>query len=214
MLIDFKTLFPKYGINPKGVLHVGASEGQEAQTYADLGIKKVIWIEPIPNIYAKLCENITQFSGHLAFNYCCGDEDYKDMVLHIANNGGQSSSVLELGTHLIEHPDVRYVDNIPVQTRRLDSLFHEGSLPTAELHNYDFLNCDTQGFDLNVVKGLGDLLDNFKWVYIEVNISDVYKNCAQLPEVEEYFSKFRLIKRELRFPPNKTWGDCLFTKND
>jgi hypothetical protein len=94
----------------------------------------------------------------------------------------------------------------------LDTLIYNGELPFFNIDDYDFLNCDTQGFDLNVMKGLGFLLDKFKWVYIEVNSSEVYKNCGQLQELEDYFLKFGLKKRELKFPPNKTWGDCLFIK--
>lgn len=207
MLIDFRTLFPKYGIRPTGVLHVGGNIGEEAPIYLQLGIKRQIWIEANPDIYKKLKQNISGNPDATALNYCVGDEDDKDVIFHVSNNGSQSSSVLELGTHLIEHPDVHYVDHLPMKTVRLDSIFSE-----SDLENYDFLNCDLQGFDLNAIKGLGELFNNFKWVYVEVNKSYVYKNCALLPEVEEYFSKFGLKKRELKFPPNKTWGDCLFTK--
>jgi len=206
MLIDFRQLWPKYNIHPKGVLHVGANVGEEAPVYLELGVKKQIWIEANPEIFEKLKRNIAGNPEATALNYCIGDEEGKDVIFHVSNNGSQSSSVLELGTHLQEHPDVHYVKDIPMKTKRLDNIFQN-------LDGYDFLNCDCQGFDLNVVKGLGQLLSGFRWVYIEVNTSQVYKNCALLPEVEEYFGKFGLTKREFKFPPNKTWGDCLFTIN-
>ena len=34
------------------------------------------------------------------------------VVLHESNNAGQSSSVLELGTHKIVHPDVFFISDI------------------------------------------------------------------------------------------------------
>ncbi len=54
MLIDFRTLFPKYGIKPNGILHVGANVGEESSIYLDLGIKNQIWIEANHDIYIQL----------------------------------------------------------------------------------------------------------------------------------------------------------------
>ena|SRR5438445_584680 len=190
MLIDFRELFPRYNIKPKGVLHVGANIGEEAPIYLELGIKRQIWIEADPEIYQKLKQNISNNHEASAFNYCAGDEEGKEVVFHISNNGSQSSSVLELGTHLLEHPDVHYVKEIPMKTRRLDILFYDGLLPTANLGEFDFFNCDTQGFDLNVIKGMGVLLHQFKWLNIESNKTEVYKKGALVGELEEYILKF------------------------
>jgi len=100
-------LFAKYGIKPKGVLHIGANVGEEAPVYEQLGIKKQIWIEGNPEIFLKLKQNISHNPQAVAFNYVIGDEN-KPVTFHIANNGSQSSSVLELGTHKKQHPNVFY----------------------------------------------------------------------------------------------------------
>ena len=41
VMIDLKYLFDKYGINCTGILHVGASTGQERDTYAELKMPSV-----------------------------------------------------------------------------------------------------------------------------------------------------------------------------
>lgn len=204
MLIDFRTLFPKYDLTFHGVLHVGANTGEEAPVYEELGIHKQIWIEANPEIFLKLKSNISKYPHAIAYNYCIGDED-KDVILHVSNNGSQSSSVLKLGTHRIEHPDVYYIADIDVPMRRIDGL-------GLELANVDLLNIDVQGFELNVLRGMGAALNQFKAVYIEINKSEVYEGCAQVEDLDEYLKPFGFIRVETHWARNKTWGDGFYIK--
>src|SRR5688572_16839906 len=108
MLIDFRQLFPRYNIKPQGVLHVGANVGEEAPVYDELGIKSVFWIEGNPDTYKLLCANIENrnLTGHYSACYIISDENKEDATLHVSNNGSQSSSILDLGTHKTAHPEV------------------------------------------------------------------------------------------------------------
>lgn len=202
MLIDFRTLFPKYGINPKGVLHIGANIGEEFPVYNKLGIKKQIWIEGNPEIFLKLKNNINSNPQAVALNYVIGDEN-KPVTFHIANNGSQSSSVLELGTHKQQHPSVHYVGDIKTHMHRIDSL-------DLDLSGVDFLNIDLQGAEMLALKGMGDLLKGFKWAYLEVNKDDVYKGCAQIDSMDLFMIANRFRRVETKWVGN--WGDALYIK--
>ena len=68
MLIDFRQLWPKYGIYPTGVLHIGANVGEEATVYLELGVKRQIWIEANPIICDKLRVNISGNPEAVAYN--------------------------------------------------------------------------------------------------------------------------------------------------
>lgn len=202
MLIDFRTMFPKYGINPKGVLHIGANIGEEFPVYNKLGIKKQIWIEGNPEIFLKLKNNINSNPQAVALNYVIGDEN-KPVTFHIANNGSQSSSVLELGTHKQQHPSVHYVGDIKTHMHRIDSL-------DLDLSGVDFLNIDLQGAEMLALKGMGDLLKGFKWAYLEVNKDDVYKGCAQIDSMDLFMIANRFRRVETKWVGN--WGDALYIK--
>ena len=207
MLIDFKQLFPRYGIQPKGALHVGASEGQEAQTYADLGIKKVVWIEAIPNIYNQLTQNIARFPENIALNELISDEDNKEVTFHVANNGGQSSSMLQFGTHSTTHPDVKFLYDLQLKTRRLDTLLNANNF--GEL---DFLNMDLQGCELIALHGLGERLHDFKWAYLEVNWEELYKDGALIHDLDFYMGAFGFERVETKECGHTLWGDALYIK--
>lgn len=215
MLIDFRQLFPKYDIKPKGVLHVGANIGEEAPVYLELGIKRQVWIEANPEIFLKLKQNISNNPEAVAFNFAAGDENKDGVILHVANNGGQSSSLLELGTHKIAHPSVHYVADVKVNMWRLDDYFNK-TLPPGFIADCDFLNLDIQGAELMALRGMGSLLDQFKWVYTECNIREVYKGCALLPDLDLFMTanRFRRVETfgEFTFLERLGWSDALYTR--
>ena len=124
MLISFDYLFNKYKIAPKGVIHIGASEGQEAAMYYKCGIERSIWIEAIPEIYERLKLNLQKYSNALAINACIGDVDGKEVDFNISSNEGQSSSYLKFGTHKQQHPNVDYIDSRKMKTIRIDTLLN------------------------------------------------------------------------------------------
>jgi FkbM family methyltransferase len=202
MLIPFDTLFPKYNLTFKGVLHIGANVGEERFMYDKLGIKKQIWIEGNPEIFLKLKKNISHNPHATALNYIIGDEN-KETILHISNNGSQSSSVLDLGTHKIQHPDVEYINHIIGTMVRIESL-------DLDLTDVDLLNIDLQGFEYQALRGMEGLLKQFKACYLEVNKADVYKGCKQIDSMDLFMVSHRFRRVETKWVGN--WGDALYIR--
>lgn len=231
MLIDFRELFPKYNIKPKGVLHVGANIGEEAPVYLELGIKKQIWIEANPEIYEKLKVNISGNPEAIALNWCVSDIQDERVNFNISNNGSQSSSILELGTHLQVHPEVKYIGKITMSSVILEKLYLGYGLNefhaygthfkhmnfstdyTSWINDIDFLNIDLQGAELKALRGLGQRLNNFKWAYLEVNKEELYKGCALVGEIDEYLLGFGFRRVETLWCGNTGWGDALYVKD-
>jgi FkbM family methyltransferase len=209
MLIDFRQLFPKYNIKPQGVLHIGANVGEEAPIYRELGIDNQVWIEANPEIYHKLKMFISDNPHALALNYCIGDEDGKQVTFHVSNNGSQSSSILELGTHKIAHPEVHYVQDISMTTHRIDTILKAHDWSVLPM---DFLNIDLQGAELMALKGMGDLLNRFKWAYLEVNKAELYKGCALIEDIDFYLGAYGFKRVETKWCGNTNWGDALYIK--
>lgn len=208
MLIDFNTIVRKYG-RPKGILHVGANTGQEAPVYHRY-VNKVVWIEALPHVYDKLIQNVKRY-GDICVNACVHEEDNKQVIFFESNNESQSSSFLELGTHKTAHPEVKYVKEHIMRTTRLDTLLENSEIIDLG-HGLDFLAMDIQGAEMLALKGLGSRLNQFKWVYLEVNTQEVYKGCALLPEIDKYLTSYGYQKKEERIFKSWGWGDCLYAK--
>lgn len=198
-------LWGRYSIAPKGILHIGGNRGEEAPVYLELGITKQIWIEANPEIFEQLKQTLSNNPDALAYNFAIGEADSVPMILHVANNAGQSSSLLPLGTHRKQHPDVHYVKDIPVVMRRIDCL-----IPEIVIQEYDFLNMDIQGYELFALRGMAEYLKYFKWLYLEVNLGQVYEGCGDVNQVDEFVGRFGFKRVETKMIG--IWGDALYVK--
>lgn len=204
MLIPFDYLFQKHNIKPKGILHIGANVGEEAPVYERLGVRKQIWIEGNPEIFLKLKQNINHNPDAVALNYVIGDEN-KPVTFHISNNGSQSSSVLELGYHKVDHPDVHFIQDIETTMHRIDSL-------DLDLSGVDFLNIDLQGAELMALRGMGELLKGFKWAYLEINKAEEYIGCPLIETLDLFMIANGFRRVETKYCGRSSWGDALYTR--
>jgi len=208
MLIPFDQLFARHKIKAKGVLHLGANTGQEAATYDKLGIKQVIWFEALPDIHIQLYNNVAKYPGHLAFQACLSDRDGEVVVFRRANNESQSSSFLEFGTHLQEHPGTVFCEEIRMLTSRVDTfLFDRG----IEIGGGWFLNVDLQGAELLALRGMGDWLWLFDYAYVEVNTKELYKGCPFVRDIDDFLLRFDFLGAETKMTKHG-WGDKLYIR--
>lgn len=208
MLIPFRTLVTKYGIRPTGVFHIGANEGQELEDYQSNGITDIVFVEAAPSIYKNLVAHCKRHPHVFPIWACCSDTDGETVKFNITNNAGQSSSMLEFGTHSKEHPEVKVHAIIELETVRCDTLCAQYNF---DLSDYDFLNVDVQGVELKVLKGMGEDLRKVNYAYIEVNERELYKGCALIAEVEAYLESYGLKRKQLEMT-NFGWGDAFYMR--
>ncbi len=179
----------------RGLIHIGANEGQERQFYAAFGLD-VLWIEPIPNVFAALKRNLSEFPGQRALNYLVTDEDRKEHELHIADNGGASSSILDLAEHTKMYPHIAYKGTITIMGTTLNSIL---AAERIDVQQFDAMVLDTQGSELKILQGAANLLSNFKFIKVEVPDFEAYKGCCQIHELSDFMSSsgFRERSRHL-----------------
>ena len=206
MLISFeeinKMLLLK-NININGCFHIGAHDCEELEFYNKLGIKteNIVWIDAIPS---KVSEAINRGIPNV-YNAVITDTDDKEIVFNISNNV-QSSSILEFGTHLTEHPHVVYVDKIQQKSITIDTFFERNNIDASK---YNFWNFDIQGAELMALKGSIKSIQHAKAIYLEVNIKELYKNCGLIGEIDEFLLKYN-FKRMLTNMTRHGWGDALY----
>ncbi len=187
----------------KGVIHVGANSGQERDQYAALGLP-VVWIEPIPEVFAKLTANLRGFPRQRAVQALVTDRDDVEYNFHVANNSGASSSIFDFGLHKDIWPEVGYERTIKITSKTLARVLEEEKVDVAR---YDVLVMDTQGSELLVLKGAEPLLPHFSFIKTEVPDFESYAGCVQLPELTEFLVRngFRELSRH-RFARHSSGG--------
>jgi FkbM family methyltransferase len=209
MLVSLEKLVQRHRLNITGVLHCGAHEGQEAKTYAKLGVSKMIFVEADPDIFERLKVNLSKYQNAIPVNVCLSDSDGEEVEFKRTNNAGQSSSIMDLHLHKQSHPEVHVVDSIELKTKRLDSLLEELNI---NVHEFNFINCDLQCAELKALKGLGDKLSYFKYAYLEVNEREMYAGCPLIGEVDAYMKGFGFNRVHTEWSGNHGWGDALYIR--
>ena len=201
MLFSVSNLKRYWEINPIGVLHVGAHEAEEAPDYEKENWLPVVWVEgqiDLANgIKARLDAKL-----HTVIQAFVWDKSGEVLRFKQTNNS-QSSSLLDFGSHAKDYPDVKVREEYAVTTSRLDSC-----LPTH--CNFDFINLDLQGVELQALMGLGEHIQKAKWIYTEVNARYVYRNCTLVKELDHFLKQHQFRRVSTRWVWGKGWGDALY----
>lgn len=175
---------PEFYKNIQGVVHVGANTGQEAKIYSDQNWK-VLWVEPIPEIFEQLQSNIKNYPQQKAIKALITDVDNKEYSFNLANNNGESSSILDMKLHEKVWPSVTFENKIQLRSSTLPTLFKDNQL---NISNYDFLVMDTQGSELLVLKGAISMLSHFKYIKTEVSDFESYAGGSTVTDMESFLS--------------------------
>ena len=184
MLIEPIVLRDKFGVNPKGILHVGAHLGEEYELYRSaLWFCKIIWVEGQKNLADTLKASLPP------------------------GNNSQSSSLLDFGTHRNIYPDIHVTEITQVKTKRLDSLINPDDI-------IDLLVLDIQGVELKAIIGLGKHLNRVNYIYSEVNKKEVYKHCSKVSEMDKYLGKYNFKRCATFWVEGAGWGDALYIKSN
>ena len=179
----------------KGVIHVGANVGEERDVYAGLNLP-VFWIEADPDACQRLLWNIGEYPNQRARRSLITDTDGDVHVFHVANNGGKSSSMFELGQHKQVWPNVEYVSSFQAEGVTLETALRRDEV---NLDEYDALVLDVQGAELLVLKGAEGILDKFKFIQCEAAEFELYKGGCQLKDLDEFLTA-RGWKRSQTWP--------------
>ena len=208
MLIPLDALISKYSIQFTGILHVGAHECEEIHEYERfISRDKILWIEAMSD-KVEFCK--------LKFPHILIEEavvsDKVDLVTFNVSNNGQSSSILDLGTHEILHPHINYINRYQVCTKPLSDIIGKYDNDIK----FNFLNLDIQGAELRALKGMSGYLQQIDYIYTEVNSEYVYKDCALIDEIDDYLSKYGFTRVEIKWfsdSVTRGWGDAFYMKN-
>jgi FkbM family methyltransferase len=195
-----KGLFYNLNWYPKGVLHIGAWDAWEAKQYAHYCGSNSIFIEANPKSYERFKKEIEQF-GQKIFNFAAWNEDDKEMNLYCPSGREDTSSLIQQTGNIIK-----------VHTIRMDTLFNRFGF---NFQNFDLLNIDTEGVELQVLEGLGEGLKKFTYVIVEV--SDIGGESDM--KVNQYLidNGFEFLRDSTHHHSginNKWFCDKLYKRND
>jgi len=208
MLITIQELVQQFKINITGILHIGAHECEELRDYIQVGVggEKTYWVEAMPDKVA-FCKK--KYGEGLHIYQAVIDETDGTVVTFNITNNGQSSSILEFGSHSTSHPQVHVVGKVSTTTTRLDTLIEREHIPMTTLN---FVNLDIQGVELRALKSMEKYLSHVHYIYTEVNTEEVYKGCNLIGEIDAYLKGLGFVRVAQKIYSEYGWGDAFYMK--
>jgi len=196
-------IISSYNIIINGAFHIGAHDCEELPFYDKLNLKNedIIWIDAIDK---KVIE-AKQRGIPNVYNAVITDKDDTEVIFNLSNNN-QSSSVLEFGTHLQEHPGIEYVEKLQKKSIKIDTFFERNNIDASK---YNFWNFDIQGAELLALKGATKSIQYAKLIYLEVNEKELYKGCGLIGDIDAFLSQYN-FQRVLTNMTSHGWGDAIY----
>jgi FkbM family methyltransferase len=223
-----------YNFLPNQVLlDVGANAGDFAEVVSDSGYQ-VYCFEPCPATFARLKTRMANRGNVKTLNFALGSTE-TTLLLYVASESseqrrGDPSLYNTFRPHFVRE-GLAFAETVEVPVRTIESLVKGGELPGQ----IDFLKVDTEGFDLEVIKGLGNIRpavvqtefrgDEIVFVRNEENRQNLISSVETVREMRNrnYFWSIIVFRTEaencVRFgtnlasAPKNAWGNMLFFRD-
>jgi len=203
MLINFEYLKDKYKLNISGIVHVGAHYGEEIESYLENNVQKIVCFEPlIENLQVLINKKSKSVK---IFPYALGEKE-ETVTMYRSTNNLESSSVLKPKKHLDLYQGIHFPNSTEVQMKKLSSF-------KKYISNCNFLNMDVQGYEFQVLLGAEECINQFDYIYTEVNRDETYENNVLIDKIDEYLEINGFIRVETDWS-GLIWGDAFYIKKE
>ena len=165
---------------------VGANTGQYATLVRSLGYQGQIFsFEPLSSAHKILKEKSIHDNFWTVYDRCGIGDQNKLETINISGNSYSSSFLDMLEKHKKAAPDSEYLGQEEVNIYTLDNIFCN----LKNRYKRIFLKIDTQGYEMNVLKGVEKNIHKIYAVQLELSMSPLYNNSHLYQEFFDYFIK-------------------------
>lgn len=203
------TAFKKFNVPNNGIIHIGAHNAEELETYKELNVSNILWIEADPDLEAELI-NRTKNDPHSQIAIFAASDHSGEAKFFVASNKGASSSMLKLKNHLLRFPSITTTKEITVQQERLDDYLDQH--PDLKNTNYNLIAIDIQGAEKIALMGATKTLQNIDAILAEVNYEELYENAVLINELDQFLQAYDFVRVDTR-SYTASFGDALYVKN-
>ena len=221
---------------PKFVVDVGANIGQTLETFLSWWPSAhCLSLEPLPDAFAQLQDVVKKYSGRAEAINCGVSSSPRKLTLNGSKTQSTTSSFHKLNKSaetVQAHHGLRLTpsflelgaeDNyeVEVSVEKLDDILTSSNNESATWFNengVDILKIDTQGWELEVLRGATEVLKRTKVVLTEWQFDDIYGQPPPIHELDKILSDagFRLWDISHIYKDLKTmrtlWVDLIYAK--
>ena len=191
----------KKEIKNKYILDIGAADGNTARYFAEnFSSCNIVGFEPIPEMSDFAVRNCINYPLVKILNIALGEKS-GEADFHV-NENVLSSSLLSVSKNDTKHLDENHKEKfeerkkINVKVSTLDELIADKDILLIKI--------DTQGTELNILKGATSVLKRTDYILVEMNNHKIYDGGCMYYEVDEFLRSkgFRLVDAIVIYRPN------------
>jgi len=193
--------------NINSLIHVGGHIGQEVDMYKSLDLTRAIYFEPVKSFSEQIARKIKGLKNFELFQYALGNDNFETQI-YLADKGegdnSGSSSLLEP-----RESEITFSNTEIIKVRKYSDL------------GIDSIDCaiiDTQGYELEIIKGFENKLDNFKFLILEFSNYEGYIGQVLYSDLNMFLNRNNFVllkqfKKVNKVVPSKksgSYGDALY----
>ena len=165
------------------ILDVGANTGQFAIELRTMGYKKkIISFEPLSEAHESLVRAAQRDSDWEIYRRCALGAISATTLIYESQNSVSSSLRVMKEAHLAAAPNSKITGSEEVQVIPLKDIYQS----LGGIGQVVALKIDTQGFELDVLLGLGKFVSQVKLVQLELSLVELYDKQALHLELLEF----------------------------
>jgi len=195
-------IFERNGLSIRGIIHVGMWDFYESECYVKLVGPNVVAVEAHPVTFETLSKPVADKCGFRSYGFAAYDEDDRVLELAVRPDRLDCSSFYEPG----------FPGRVEVRTKKLDTLIKEEGI---DMSQYDFLNIDTEGAELHVLRGFEENLHHINVIDMEAAYEAKPGSDASYESITQYLEErgFVEVEKSNSFA-ELGWGDVIFSRKE
>lgn len=167
------------------VIDVGANKGQYATVLRNIGYEgKIVSFEPMSKMFSMLHSNSKLDSSWECFNFALGSQTTTSKMYVLEEL--PLSSILPNNADLKTQHSDKVLEEETIQIKTLDSVFKDLFCGGCSSSQNIWLKIDTEGFELEVLKGAEELLEKVKILDVEVCFQERKRGQSLVFEINDF----------------------------
>jgi len=200
---EYTGIFERINVGIKGIIHVGMWDFVEYGCYTKLVGSNVIGIEANPQIYNDMAKPVADKWEFKCYNEFLSNQDGEIKNFYFA---GEGSSLYQ------GQPQWNKNVSIKVQTKTLSTVIEENDIDVTQ---YDFLNIDTEGSELDILIGFEKYLDHINVIDLETSYDDRHRSGADHNKIVDWLRQHNFELKEMSLSyETQGWGDAVFVRSN
>ncbi len=181
------------------LLDVGAHHGESIKIFSkNFKIDKIFAFEPSKKNFEVLKNKTKNIKGLKIFNIALGEKS--GLIDFKQHYDSESSTIVEIDENSNYFKKKNFYLNFvkknkeiysksKVEIERIDNI-----LQKENITNIDLIKIDTEGYDFHVIKGLGEIIKNVKYIYFEHHFHNMLKKDYTFLQVDKHLKNKNFTK--------------------